>query len=116
MPTALIAATRPVLCQLPHHHHHPLAPERRGRARLQRMRPLHEASWGKKVPFGLGAMFPLACAPCPLTPGCPVPQALVSAGRRFVPVAALGTACGWHLASQSQGKVSVDSNSLGLWS
>ena len=35
-----------VLRQLPHHHHHPLAPKQRGRARLQRLRPLLQAARG----------------------------------------------------------------------
>lgn len=38
----------PVLHQLSHHHHHPVETKRGGRAGVQRLRPLHEASRGKR--------------------------------------------------------------------
>lgn len=51
---------RPLLCQLPHDDDHALAQERRGRARLQRLRALHEAPRGKAF---LALMGRVAMAP-----------------------------------------------------
>lgn len=47
VPTVSVPPCWALLCQLPHDHHHTVAQERRGGARLQRLRALHEAPRGK---------------------------------------------------------------------
>lgn len=43
-PAVLVPPSRPLLYQLPHHHDHAVAAERRGGACVQRLRALHEAA------------------------------------------------------------------------